>query len=66
MPRGVILSQADVDLIKAFDRNKDGLLDASEMDLAQAAFKALDRGAAPPPPGPGSTAFKTGVRGGKQ
>jgi hypothetical protein len=45
VPRGVLLSQADVDLIKAFDRDRDGRLDAAEMDLAQAAFKAFDRGA---------------------
>jgi hypothetical protein len=36
----VLLSQADVALIKAFDRDGDGRLTADEMELAQAAFKA--------------------------
>jgi hypothetical protein len=38
----VILSSADLDLLKAFDRNKDGHLDPEELELAQAAFLAYD------------------------
>lgn len=44
VPRGVILSQADLDLLKAFDRDGDGHLQPAEMELAQAAFKAYDVG----------------------
>jgi hypothetical protein len=42
LPRGVILSSDDLDILKAFDRDGDGRLDADEMDLAQAAFAAFD------------------------
>jgi len=42
LPRGVITSNADIELLKAFDRNKDGKLDEAEMELAQAAFRAYD------------------------
>jgi hypothetical protein len=42
LPRGVILSSADLDLIKAFDRNKDGILEPEELELAQMAFKVFD------------------------
>jgi len=62
LPRGVILSNADLDLLKAFDRNRDGLLDPEELELAQAAFRAFDpnpqpatdSGAAEPSRGPTS------------
>ena len=40
LPRGVLLSQSDVRLIKAFDRDGDGVLTPDEMELAQAAFRA--------------------------
>jgi hypothetical protein len=40
LPRGVVLSQDDLSLIKAFDRDGDGVLSEKEMDLAQAAFRA--------------------------
>lgn len=40
LPRGVLLSQDDVALLKAFDGDGDGSLSACEMDLAQAAFNA--------------------------
>jgi hypothetical protein len=40
MPRGVVLSQDDLSLIKAFDGDGDGVLSEKEMDLAQAAFRA--------------------------
>ena len=46
LPRGVITSSADLELLKAFDRNKDGQLEPEEMDLARAAFAAFDPGAA--------------------
>lgn len=42
LPRGVILSNADLDILKAFDGNRDGVLDAEELDLAMAAFNAFD------------------------
>lgn len=42
LPRGVILSNSDLDIIKAFDRNKDGILEPEELELAQAAFAAYD------------------------
>lgn len=42
LPRGVILSNADLDILKAFDRNSDGKLEPEEMELAQAAFMAFD------------------------
>jgi hypothetical protein len=45
LPRGVITSNADLDLIKAFDRNNDGKLEPEEMELAMAAFNAFDAGA---------------------
>jgi len=45
LPRGVITSNADLELLKAFDRNKDGQLEPEEMDLARAAFAAFDAGA---------------------
>ena len=46
LPRGVITSNDDLDILKAFDANKDGVLSDAEMDLAQAAFRAYDPGAA--------------------
>jgi len=45
LPRGVIVSPADLDILKAFDGNKDGVLEPEEMALAQAAFEAWDPGA---------------------
>ena len=45
LPRGVITSNADLELLKAFDRNKDGQLEPEEMELARAAFAAFDAGA---------------------
>ncbi len=42
LPRGVITSNADLEILKAFDGNKDGVLSEMEMDLAQAAFAAYD------------------------
>ena len=45
LPRGVITSNADLEILKAFDGNKDGFLSDAEMDLAQAAFAAYDPGA---------------------
>jgi len=46
LPRGVFSSPADLEILKAFDGNKDGRLSPDEMDLAQAAFEAWDPGAA--------------------
>ena len=45
LPRGVIVSPADLEILKAFDGNKDGELNAEEMALAQAAFQAFAPGA---------------------
>lgn len=42
LPRGVILSSEDLEILKAFDRDGDGRLSADEMELAQAAFNAYD------------------------
>jgi hypothetical protein len=38
----VILSNADLDILKAFDRNQDGKLEPEELELAQAAFRVYD------------------------
>ncbi len=38
----MILSSADLDLIKMFDRNKDGVLEPEELEMAQVAFRVLD------------------------
>jgi hypothetical protein len=46
LPRGVITSNEDLEILKAFDGNKDGVLSDAEMELAQAAFAAFDPGAA--------------------
>lgn len=46
LPRGVFMTPADLELLKAFDSDKDGVLSNEEMELAQAAFRAYDPGAA--------------------
>lgn len=46
LPRGVFMTPADLELLKAFDSDKDGVLSGEEMELAQAAFRAYDPGAA--------------------
>jgi hypothetical protein len=42
LPRGVLLSNEDLAILKAFDKNKDGKLEPEEMELAKAAFRAFD------------------------
>lgn len=64
LPRGVLLSNADLDILKAFDSNRDGVLDADELDLAAAAFKALDPGAGRGEGGARAPAAAAPVRGG--
>jgi len=65
LPRGVITSNADLDILKAFDGNRDGVLSEAEMDLAQAAFRAYDPGAArAPAAGGGGAGGGGGVAGG--
>ena len=40
LPRGVLHSQDDLLLLKAFDRDGDGVLNVNELELAAVAFKA--------------------------
>ena len=64
LPRGVFASPADLEILKAFDGNRDGRLSPEEMELAQAAFEAWDPGAAAAGAGNGGKGAAAGGGGG--